>query len=404
MAVERAATWYRRAIGGATLVMLALSWPLWVDTTDFPRVPFALAVGRSPSWVSWLLFGLLLGAIALLTAGVMVRRMLGLSLVTLVVLVLGDQHRFQPWTYQYAMAALALATTTAARSLGLMRLFTIALYAHSGLSKLDMSFLFGGMGLSMVGAAGRAFGLGDPTSWSESARFVGVLLPPASELAIAVGLVFPRSRRTALAGAIVMHLVLIGTLGPSGAGHSTIVLVWNAAMIVEDVFLFGSDGVWTAERLTTGMFVLAAILPFGERRGWLDTWPAFALYSGHGERTEIIVDCDDVDRLPPDLAEHIVMSPNAPCRLDPTNWSREVRGVPVYPQNRARNGLAEAVAARYPGMLVRVVHWGRADRWSGRRQRIDLVGLEAIRRHGDRYRINAHPAEWRGGRGRRDER
>ena len=71
-----------------------------------------------------------------------------------------------------------------------------------------------------------------------------------------------------------------------------------------------------------------------------------------------------------------------------------MRGVPVYPQARACNGLAEALAARYGDRrLIRVVQWGRGrslDRPS------DPVGGvprgDAIRRQGDRYRLNAHPA------------
>ena len=81
-----------------------------------------------------------------------------------------------------------------------------------------------------------------------------------------------------------------------------------------------------------------------------------------------------------------------------------MRGVPVYPQARACNGLAEALAARYGDpRLIRVVQWGRADRWTGRRTQVALLGLEEIRRQGDRYRLNAHPAAATGRRGRAED-
>jgi hypothetical protein len=136
------------------------------------------------------------------------------------------------------------------------------------------------------------------------------------------------------------------------------------------------------------------VLPLGERRGHCDAWPGHALYASHVERTEVFLHEDDVETYPLELRRHLGAAATGPWRrLDLTGWSRAARGVPVYPQARACNGLAEALAARYGDrLLIRVVQWGRADRWTGERTRVDLLGLEAIRRQGDRYRLNAHPA------------
>ena len=57
----RQAARFRAVIGLATLVMLALSWPLWVAGGDFPRVPFVLGLPPVPATVSWVAFGALLG-------------------------------------------------------------------------------------------------------------------------------------------------------------------------------------------------------------------------------------------------------------------------------------------------------------------------------------------------------
>ena len=52
-----------------------------------------------------------------------------------------------------------------------------------------------------------------------------------------------------------------------------------------------------------------------------------------------------------------------------------------------------SLAARYGGrLLIRVIQWGRADRWTGERTSVECLGLDAVRRQGDRYRLNAHPA------------
>ncbi len=198
----------------------------------------------------WLLFGLLLASIAATMAGIVWRATLGQSLALLTVLVLQDQHRFQSWVDQFLIVGGLLATLSRVQGVVFARRWLIALYCHSGLSKLDVSFC-------------RELGL------------------------------------TLLTTAVHLFDLLVANPG---------------------------SGPW--------------------------------------------------------------------LRLDLTGWSREARGVPVYPQGRACNGLAEGIAARYGGrLLIWVVQLGRADRWTGRRTSVESLGLEAIRRPGDRYQLNAHPAE-----------
>jgi hypothetical protein len=394
---------FRFTLCFATLAMLILSWPLWVEPSEFPRVPFAPALPTLSRPVSWLFFGSLLLAIACSGFGIAWRGMLSSSIALLVFLILQDQHRFQPWAYQFGMTALALVTLPQARALGLARLFIVALYIHSGLSKLDVSFCRE-LGNTFLEAAVRPMGL-VPAHWPAPWRVAAILAMPVAEIAIGSGLCFRKTRRSALGGALALHGALIVILGPWSLNHSPIVLVWNAAMMVEDVLLFGSDD--PAEsvergpesgwgRLTRAAFLMAVVLPFGERRGLWDTWPSFALYSSHAERTDVLVHEEDAGALPERLRRHVGTQGQGPWRrLDLTGWSRSVRGVPVYPQGRACLGVAEALAARYPGThSVVTIQWGRAGWLTGGRSRVESWGRQAIGRQGDRYRINAHPAPW----------
>ncbi len=83
----------------------------------------------------------------------------------------------------------------------------------------------------------------------------------------------------------------------------------------------------------------------------------------------------------------------APARPDGLE-SYRARSCRFIPAGRACNGVAEALAARYRGArLVRVYQWGKAVPWTGERTRVECLGLEGIRRQGDRYRLNAHPAK-----------
>jgi hypothetical protein len=146
--------------------------------------------------------------------------------------------------------------------------------------------------------------------------------------------------------------------------------------------------------LVRAALVATMLLPLGERWGYCDAWPAHALYASHVERTEVYLHESELGEYPREIQAHVKGDRQGPwCRLDLTAWSRTVRGVPIYPQGRVCNGVAEALAACYgERRAIRVVQWGRADRWTGARTRVALIGLEEIRRHGDTYLLNAHPA------------
>jgi hypothetical protein len=396
------------------LAMLGLSWPLWVEPSAFPRVPFVPVFPELPGRVSWALFAIVLGSIAAATAGIAPRRCLALGLALLGFLVLGDQHRFQAWVYQFAMIGLLLAALPDGAAVALARWWYIATYAHSGLSKLDASFCHE-LGGSMLDAACGLFGV-DTQQWPAAARTLAILAMPGWELLVALLLSIPVTRRAGRVGAALVHGGVILILGPWGMRHSTIVLVWNAVTAVQVWLAFGPGPGFASDRAAlrpehgtlTGWLVRAVVcagilLPFGERSGHCDAWPAHALYASHVERTDVFIHEDDVEAYGPELRPHVRSGGPGPWRrLDLTAWSRQVRGVPVYPSARGCNGLAEALAARYGDRgLVRVVQWGRADRWTGRRTQVVLLGLESIRGQGARYLLGAHPtAHW----GREDRR
>src|SRR5690348_13275185 len=104
---------------GFTLAMLALSWPLWIAPSDFPRVPFVMGLPQPKGAGSWAVFVLLLGTVTAAGCGLAWRTMLALSVALVGWLVLGDQHRLQPWLYQYGLTALAFAACSERKALGL---------------------------------------------------------------------------------------------------------------------------------------------------------------------------------------------------------------------------------------------------------------------------------------------
>ncbi len=373
---SRLARGFRSVLALATCAMMALSWPLWVGASLYPRVPF---VAPSPDLgyvVSWLLFGTLWVSTLAMVSERLWRGAAIVSLAMLSWLVLADQNRLQPWVYQYALTSVALLTANERWGLRLARVFLIAFYFHSGLSKLDYTFAhemgpaFLRAGLDLVGVSAQ--------KWSEANVARLSLLMPAFEILVSLLLMFGRTRRLGLVGVITIHSALLGILGPWGLGHSTIVLVWNGALILENLLLFGPrPGSAPVELFpqkrrrpaVAVLFAAVALLPFTERWGFWDTWPSFAVYASHNERSEVYVWTEDVARLPAVIRQHAYRADESRwSRVDLLGWSREERGVPNYPQSRTESAVGEWLATRFRLLHeVRVVHRGRADRLTGNR-------------------------------------
>jgi hypothetical protein len=390
--------------------MLGLSWPLWVGASDIPRVPFVPGIPVGPAAVTYAMFLVLVVSTVLVATADRWWGWYALSLGLFLLLVAQDQHRFQPWVYQYAMTCLLLAALPRGEGLRFVRWWFVSLYLHSGLSKLDVSFrdelgpVFLNAGLSRLGL--------NIANWPPFWRHAGVFAMPLGEILVAICLMVPAWRRVGRLGAVAMHLVLIAILGPFGLGHSTIVLIWNAAMMIEVCLAFGprtglpetpgssegapSRAAWRTVPVKL-LFWAGVLLPLGERWGYFDAWPSHALYASHIGRVTVWLHESELSGYPASLRRHVAREEDTGLwhRLDLTGWSRAVRGTPVYPQDRAGLGLAEGLAARYRAAghgLVRVVLSGPADRWTGARTSAEAVGLDAIRALGDRYRVNAHAA------------
>lgn len=384
----------------ATAAMLVASWPLWTEGGEIPRVPFWTGNPTPSAVVSQFVFAVLVAATLATGCSRKWRRWFALSASLLVAYVLGDQHRFQPWAYQFAVTLALLATLPGGRGLKYARWWYIAIYVHSGISKLDRSFCEE-LGPVFLDSALQVVGRGI-ASIPREFRAVATLTMPAAEILVGVALAYEPTRRIGRFGAVVLHGFLILILGPLGLSHSALVLAWNAAMLIEVWIAFGprigrTPHSWRTLCLslpTVAAFWILVLLPFGERSGSFDAWPSHALYASHVGRVSIHVHMSDREVWPAGVRRHLrpVEGDDAYAALDLNAWSRAERGTPVYPQIRACLGLAEGLAARYGGgLLTRVVVYGPARVWDGTRSREEIKGLAAIRRRADRFLLNAHP-------------
>ncbi len=386
----------RRVLSGATLVMVVLSWPLWIDLEDFPAIPLVRWFPDYPRAWSWLGLGVIVLGLGLGMSRRWGRLGVGLTIVAFSWLILGDQLRLQPWVYQFLVLGTLLVVLPPRPALMLGRVWMASVYFHSGLSKLDSSFARE-MGPLFVRTLARVLGAGSfPKTTLQSAA----MIMPVAEIVVAVLLLIRPTRRLGYVGALVIHVVLLLILGPWGLGHSTIVLVWNVALAVEEYLLYWPRRAdsrpvrWTArEKLVAVPFALLLVLPFGERLGLFDSWPSHALYAGHAEGTTIYFRHGLPEGLPRDLR---IAARNGAggWMLNPTDWTRRVRGVPSYPQVRYGNGLAEWIAGKIEGDRwsgLYVDHRLRADPRTGRANSLSVRDLKEAREVSEQFWFNAHP-------------
>ncbi len=393
----------QRVWAAALAVLVVLSWRLWtpqlLSSADFPRVPL-IALGQPLIATLELLgiVGLLISLLVILIrAQVPWQAFAGVSL-ALTFLFLTNQHRLQPWAYQgwlYGILFAALAPATARR---FVIALTISIYAYSSLGKFDQQFL-NTVGPDLVAAL--VPWLDRDWEFADDVHSLAAIALPSAELGLAILLAIPRTRRIAGFAAIAMHGLLIITLGPLGLGHSYAVLAWNVFLAVQAWLLFVkpqpaepphvqiADPWQRAAGMLARMIVLAAlVLPLLERTGYWDHWLSWSLYSPHTSRVDVQVHGLVIDSLPEGAAEFVRPSDEQDGWYDLAldRWSLAQLAVPVYPQARFQLGVAQFLSHALPSPeAIRIKIRGVADRRTGQRTELWLIGRRQIDRQVDRY-------------------
>jgi hypothetical protein len=427
-----------------SLVLLTTTWQLWVPQTLFPQVPLFSGILALPAWVDWVTFFLMVSSsvcilgvvIASWVRGRALRPFLqpicgGLFFLAFLISVAFDQHRLQPWAYQFAIGFLILTFLKPPRAVHLFRLFVISIYFYSSLSKCDSSFVKT-LGPQLV--EGLFTGIEISTAyWSDQTITRIAASFPVVEFLIALGLFFPRTRRWALWVAVSMHVCLIIAVGPLGLNHHSGVLIWNICFILQDLFLFHSlfqknsllkqtesanskdneidsslsfHPIPGSERGVIFIVWFAMLAPLLEPTGYFDHWPAWGLYASHHDRVTLLIDEQTKSTLAPSL-QPFVDGPQPLsrwCRVRVDRWSLAELGAPIYPQARFQLGVAIAVGnkiqqdqgkeAEQP--QIKLLFEGAAHRLTGKRKISEHIGLTQVESLEDRFWLNSVPRVYSG--------
>jgi hypothetical protein len=418
----------RLLIAVVGLALMRQTRGLWFPSPgEFPQVPLVSWCSGWPRALddaaAFMMAISLLSLFFIHKAGKISRASSFLFAGALVLGVLLNQHRLQPWALQFGIFLVVMAVFPAWHAVLGLRLIVVSMYLHSGLSKLDASFLatHGEVFMSQIASA---------FDWNFAnaplvVRRIMVAILPLGEIAIAVGLCVPKTRHVAKWFSVGMHAVLLSVLGPWGLDQQPGVLIWNGFFIVQNLVLFYPEVVadsdearktsaWQSRhswRMEAGsaFVMLVVLLPFLEPFGYYDHWPAWAVYASRPERTRVYVAENRVGELPVKLREFVIdEEPPADAlerflagipawkRVRIDRWSLEVLNAPLYPQDRFHIGVALALAEEFDlGDELRVEIDSPAHRFTGKRSTMILEGAAAVREHARRFRLNALPRQSR---------
>lgn len=401
--------WLTRWLGVGVLALVAVTWKLWTPQDVFPRVPlFRWAPPDGWDWTSAALIAI--GGLGLSVGPSRFTRSFAIILaVGFATAFLCDQHRLQPWAWQFFILALLIALADKPLQWQGWQWLTISIYFYSALSKFDARFLdtightfaqtvFGGLFSKTSGyppGPTRFYGFNYAVMWAF----------PVGELSVALLLAIPATRKWGLWAAIAMHGLLLQILGPFGLNHSAGVLMWNVYFVVHDALLF-MPSKRSAADVSSSLFSL--VPSYGSRirnaialmiLAWVMTWPAtywfglcdawlaWAVYVPPTPRGSIDVRAMTFDHLPQLRQERILLPGEPAYDLPVGQWSLRTLRVPAYPSLRNMVAVALELAERCDSDHVRLMIGRHPDQAN----RTDLQSAAEIHAYARRFWFNAYP-------------
>lgn len=377
------------------LLLFASTWKLWTPQSEFPQIPFFEFLVNVPGVIDW--FASAIVGLSLIT--VILARTNRAEMVSMwsficaaSVLIALNQHRLQPWAYQFVVFAIIIATSKPKTAFLSMRWIVISIYVYSAISKFDYQFIHT-VGQTMLSTLATFAGQ-DTSTWPDGLKQSLAMGFPASELLIGIGLAIPKTRRLAMTAAVLMHAILVLVLW--NLNHSTGVLLWNLFFIAQAVLLFSVNRIKTnssvdVEPVPTkqqrwqhgfvpSMVTLFVILfPATEPLRIYDHWPAWQVYAPRTSRARFEQFNAMIEPIP---------NVETPWN-DLDSWSNTTLRVPVYPQARFQIGVLMAVQQRSAVAASRSIEvLSQSGRWGGNRSTTMLTGSDQLKMRASRFWLN----------------
>lgn len=332
----------RLVVAVGMLVSILTSWNLWAGQRWLPTCPLIPDLFLAPPY-DYILLAAQIGLLLVLLFTSKVRLVLFLILLLNCYMVILDQNRLQPWFFIYNAIFMVLffydwridnVNKYYSYFIILQILFS-AVYVYSGLQKFNGNFINETFPWFIK-----------PLDGLLSARQLQAIskagyIVPIMEISIGLFILVKPLRFIAIPMMIIMHLVIIVVMGPTGRNYNSVIWPWNLIMIVIGLLLFSGK---TTERyfsiahlFSVPVFYMIValfwIMPAANLFNKWDAYLSFSLYSGNTNDAKIELTEAAYNKLPL-YVRHYAITVNNQYVLYPKWWCMNELNVPLYPEKR----------------------------------------------------------------------
>jgi len=290
------------------------------------------------------------------------------ALTSLVLLLVLDQARLQPWVYQYILVLGVLLAYTFQKKekrsevYPVLSMIIVFMYLYSGLSKINPTF-FNEVSIWMIEPITQQVSV-----WAQGPFLMVSKGIPFLEIGVAVGLIFKSTRKYAGVILIMIHIFILILIGPLGHDWNSVVWPWNIFSILFILLLFiynkGLDFrkiISASESLLFKFFfLLVCVLPILSFFNLWDSYLSFNLYSGNVHNGVLLFEEEAKGRLSSNYQDEIPMKPiPGGYMVNIQQWSIEDISVPSNPSVRVYKSIVSQVCS-VPGLSLTLLIERRA--------------------------------------------
>jgi hypothetical protein len=332
-------------------VLVFLSHPLWLSQRNYPMAPrFSWMPGFAYPWDA-VVAGLFIVLPFLIFFSRSVKTLTVTYVILYIILVIQDQNRLQPYYFQLLAMLVVVSgmgfgkhTERYAVAFRLLGIILFGTYLWAGIHKVNPYFQ---ARFAVLGAG----------YWV-----------PVVEILLALGLLWPLTRRVAVAGLVLMHIGIAVALSPWFYGWNLIVIPWNLALAAINVLVFwpakesGPEwfslrglasvsaapgpasnaaqrrALYAARLMQSVLILLFVLLPALNLFGHWDHYLSSSLYSYKVPYAKVYLEPEHVANLP-DHIEKYVFDDDQGVFVEVTLWALGEMQTAPYPEHRVHEQI-----------------------------------------------------------------
>jgi hypothetical protein len=345
-------TWLLKITCIYWLIVKAISWRIWTTNRLFPTAPVLESFDQIPPAIHLILFLLSLLFIGLLFVYNKNKIILVSLLIVEISSCLLDQNRWQPWEYQCIFIIFIFLINSNKQSLIIISFAFIlaSTYFYSGCNKLNESFLQNVWTYMLL----KSF-LKVPQGIAEMRwlHYSGYLLA-LFEFACGIGLLFPKTQKTAARALILMHLLILLFLGPFGLNYNKVIWPWNVVMILYLYIIFfkSNANALSFMPIFRGwnklVLICWGILPAFSFVGYWDSYLSSSIYSGKSPQMFICIrDTSKSRQLQIFYKKNSSKICNGQAIINLRNWGMSETNIIPYPEIRICKIMQKKLEKQY---------------------------------------------------------